>query len=546
MSKLFNEKIILLFIIFLASFLRFWQLGINPPSLTWDEAAWGYNAYCLGIDGKDEFGRFLPLTYIESFGDFKPPLYAYLSVIPIKIFGLTEFSTRFTSAFFGILTVLLTYFLVKKFFEKTKYNNLIAIISTFVMAISPWHIMLSRAAFEANVATFFIVLGVYLFLLSLNNKKMLFPLSVLSFVLSMYTFNSARIVAPLLFLALIISKRKTIALSMKKEAMIGFVTGFVVFLPLALFLITPQARLRYQEVNIFSDAKIIERVNKEIENSHNTLFAKIVNNRRIAYGREFIKHYFDNLSPDFLFIKGDGNPKFSIQDVGQMYIWEIPFFVLGFLLLFKHRGDNWWIIPYWLFISIIPAATARETPHALRIESGLPTYQIISAFGIFYFIYYVKNNIKRSYLFKLICVMLVFIIFFNLVYFFHNYFTHYPKTFSREWQYGYKETIQYIKEVEANYDRIYFTDALGRPYIYILFYEKYDPLEFRKEAIIKREALGFVHIESFGKYIFYDPKIKNNNTILYIDTPGAVPSGAKVVKDFYLLNGGKVLEAYVF
>ena len=83
-----KPKIILVVIIIIAAFLRFYQLGNNPSSLTWDEAAWGYNAYSLGIDGKDEFGRFLPLDYLESFGDFKPPLYAYLDIIPIKIFGL--------------------------------------------------------------------------------------------------------------------------------------------------------------------------------------------------------------------------------------------------------------------------------------------------------------------------------------------------------------------------------------------------------------------------------------------------------------------------
>src|SRR5258706_15094965 len=108
-----KQKIILLLIIAIAIFLRFFQLNVNPPFLTWDEAAWGYNAYTIGIDGKDEFGRFLPHDYLESFGDFKPPMYAYLDIIPVKIFGLTPFATRFPSAFLGSLTVLIAYFLVK-------------------------------------------------------------------------------------------------------------------------------------------------------------------------------------------------------------------------------------------------------------------------------------------------------------------------------------------------------------------------------------------------------------------------------------------------
>ena len=177
-----KEYTFIVLILIVAFFLRFYQLGENPPSLTWDEAAWGYNAYSLGTDGKDEFGRFLPLDYIESFGDFKPPVYAYLDVIPVKILGLSEFAVRFPSALFGVLTVLIAYFLVKTLFhlrgvhphlakasggesatsEVSKAEN-IALLSAFLLAVSPWHIMLSRAAFEANVATFFIVLGVFLF-----------------------------------------------------------------------------------------------------------------------------------------------------------------------------------------------------------------------------------------------------------------------------------------------------------------------------------------------------------------------------------------------
>ena len=75
-------RIILLAIIVLAFFLRVVKLGELPPALTWDEVAWGYNAYALGLSGHDEFGKFFPHQYLESFGDFKPPMYAYLDILP--------------------------------------------------------------------------------------------------------------------------------------------------------------------------------------------------------------------------------------------------------------------------------------------------------------------------------------------------------------------------------------------------------------------------------------------------------------------------------
>ncbi|MCL4385602.1 MAG: phospholipid carrier-dependent glycosyltransferase [Cyanobacteria bacterium] len=541
--KTFKWKPLFLFlIIIIAAWLRFWGLSVNPPSLTWDEAAWGYNAYSLGIDGRDEFGRFLPVSYLESFGDFKPPLYAYLSIIPVKIFGLNEFSTRFASAFLGLGTVFLTYFLVLEIF-KDKKIEVIALISTFILAISPWHILLSRAAFEANVANFFIVLGVYLFLKAINSpNKWNIIFSFIAFVLSMYTFNTARIVSPLLVISLFLIKIKTI-IKMKKQSVLAIIISVMIFLPLGLFLVTPQAKLRFDEVNIFSDIKVIERVNKEIENDNNSFFSKIIHNRRFAYGVEYAKHYFDNLNPLFLFINGDGNPKFSIQDVGEMYLWEMPFFIFGLLFLFKKKQANWWIIPIWLFLSIIPAATARETPHALRIESALPAFQIISAYGLYCFISVFKKNKTKYYVSFVLSILIIF----NFVYFIHAYFVHYPKEFSNEWQYGYKDAISFIKTNEDKYNKVVFTQKLGRPYIYFLFYLKYSPQEFRNKSKIEREALGFVHVNSFDKYIFQSPVIKNNSPgekILYVDVPGDVPEGSKIIKEFYLLDGQKSLIAY--
>ncbi len=560
MRKFINWKFLLLIIVILATFLRFYNLGTNPPSLTWDEAAWGYNAYSLGIDGKDEFGRFLPVDYLESFGDFKPPVYAYLDIIPVKIFGLNEFATRFPSALFGALTVLLTYFLVKALFkanskseiinpkqiQNTKYkipnNEAIALLSAFFIAISPWHIMLSRAAFEANIATFFIVLGVWLFLLSVHGKRWILLFSVISFVLSIYTFNTARVVVPILVLILVFAFRKEL-LSRKKETFLAIILGIILILPTLQFLLSPQASLRFKEVNIFSDINVIKTSNQEIANDNNAFWSKLIHNRRLLYSVEYIKHYFDNLSPNFLFIKGDGNPKFSTQNVGQMYIWDIPFFVVGALLIFRRKEGYWWIVPLWLVIGIIPAATARETPHALRIETTLPTFQILTAYG------FVQLYQKISKHRHLIYATLYLLLFLNFLYFYHDYLAHYPKIYSGEWQYGYKQTIDYVKNSQDKYDYIQITNALGRPYIYYLFYTKTDPSYFRNTAIIKREALGFVSVEKFGKYIFpknYSYFLDGNKKVLYINTPHNLPSAIKILKTFYLLNGEETLMAYTY
>lgn len=541
------KKIILTAIIATAVFLRFYSLSTNPPALTWDEASWGYNAYTLGMTGKDEFGKFLPVTYLESFGDFKPPMYAYLSVIPTMIFGLNEFSTRFASAFLGSLTVFLAYFLVLEIFYSSGKKKYLAVGAAFLLAISPWHILLSRAAFEANVASFFIVLGIFLFLFSTRDRKHLkfLAISLLLFAAATYTFNTSRVFLPLFVSFLFILKRKML-LEHWRFMFIGLIPAILVSIPLLLFLVTPQAKLRYEEVNIFSDIKVIERVNQQILNDNNSKLSKAIHNRRLAYSVEYVKHYLDNLDPGFLFIHGDGNPKFSVQDVGQMYIWELPFLIIGSFLLFRKREGNWMILPLWFILGIVPAATARETPHALRIETILPVPQMLVAYGMLYsyeflsrvksYILYVKTKYIIFFLF-LICFL------FNLLYFLHTYFVHYPGTYAAEWQYGYKQAVSYAESQKSNYKKIYMTNDLGRPYIYVLFYGKY-PQNTLKNAQIKREALGFVHVNRFEKYTFSDNLPYGQEDTLYINSPNKVPSNAHVLKQFLLPDKTPILIAY--
>ena len=538
-----NKFILLLFIVLLAGALRFIQLGATPPSLTWDEVAWGYNAYSLGIDGKDEFGRFFPYDYLESFGDFKPPVYAYLDVVPVKLFGLNEFAVRFPSALFGVLTVFISYYLTRRIFWGSKHKDFYAMLTAGLLAISPWHIMLSRAAFEANVSTFFIVTGVWLFLKGIQEKPYYLIISVIPWVLSFYTFNTARVFVPMLVLVLLIAFWKKL-LSEKKSVILAFILGLLLILPTVGFLFSDQAKLRFKEVNIFTDIEVIKLTNQEIANDENAWWSKVLHNRRLVYGVNFLNHYFDNLSTEFLFIRGDGNPKFSTQATGQLYLWEAPFLLLGILLLFRKREGKWWLVPLWLLLGIIPAATARETPHALRIETTLPMFQILVAYGIVNAFFLIKGKLFRVSLRPIFATSLLVVAIFNVAYFVEDYFRHYPKHFSGEWQYGYKEAVSYINSIEKDYSTVYLTPELGRPYAYLLFYKKFDPEVFRKEAIVDREALGFVTVKSIGKYYFNKTDLKKSNDALYVETLSDVPRDAKVKKTFYLLNGDPVLKAY--
>ncbi len=542
-----NNKIALISIIIVAFVLRFFQLGSNPPALTWDEVAMGYNAYSLGIDGKDEHGNFLPFAYIESFGDFKPPVYTYLDIIPIKIFGLTPFAVRFPSAFLGVGTVFLTYFLTRRIFYNSNRKELYALSSALVLALSPWHVMLSRAAFEANAATFFLVVGIWAFIAAVSDRRWLLVLSAVSFAISLYTFNSSRIAAPLLAILLaVIFYRQLFA--MKKQVIVALFVGIVLTAPLVPFLLSDKASIRFQEVNIFTDLIPLERSNQEIVNDENAIWSKILHNRRLVYGFFFIEHYFDHFNPRFLFISGDINPKFSIREVGQLYLWDLPFFLVGAFVLFRKREGKWYIVPLWLLIGIIPAAIARETPHALRIESALPTFQILVGYGLVTVVFFIRSAVTKKSFRRVLLAFIFFALLGNIFYFQYHYWKHYPRRYAQDWQYSYKESIEYVNQVKDQYETIYVSEVLERAYIYYLFYLQVPPQEFRETVKLRRDIFGLIDVEGFDKYVFSrsveSEPVKDD--ALYINRPDNVPKNVRILKTFYMPDGTIRLVAYVY
>ncbi len=86
---------------------RFYHLTSLPPAPYWEEVALGYDAYSLGLTGKDHHGHPWPIAAFESFGDWKPSGYFYAAAISIKTFGLSVWATRFPAVLAGCLLVLL-------------------------------------------------------------------------------------------------------------------------------------------------------------------------------------------------------------------------------------------------------------------------------------------------------------------------------------------------------------------------------------------------------------------------------------------------------
>lgn len=533
-----STKILLLFIIIVAAILRFWEISNTPPSMYWDEVSQGYNTYSIMTTARDEHNEFLPIARFIAFGDYKAPVYIYLDVPFMALFGKDTLGVRFPSAFFGTLTVLALYFFAKELFEKQKYKEGIGLASAFLLAISPWHIQLSKAAYEGNIATFFTILAAWLFFLSKRKNMWWILASSISFVIGFYAFNAYRVFIPLFVVLLaVIYWRNLFTKKNIFPILSAVVVGFFLLIPFLVYLKTPESKLRFQEVNIFTDSTIVQQANQWSKEDNNSLVAKVIHNRRVLYGLSYVGHYFDFFNTNFLFFSGDINPRFSMRDSGELYLWELPLLLYGIYLLLNLRNKTTLTIIGWFLLAPIAAATARETPHALRAESFLPTYQLIGALGLVglwtIFGKY-KILIKPAIAFFAIIVMG------SLYIFLHDYFVHFPINYSYDWQYGYKEAVQFTQSHLDNYDTIAFTNTYGRPYIYVLFYGNISPQTYWRDGIVTHDVFGFYNVDKIGKYEFRDILIQPadiGKRVLYVGDPKQIPNTMHVLQRINFLNG---------
>ncbi|MFN2225509.1 MAG: glycosyltransferase family 39 protein, partial [Anaerolineae bacterium] len=143
--------VLLVLITALAVGLRLYRL--DGQSLWYDEA---FSAYLANMDLGEITAR--------TAADIQPPLYYYLLHGWIQLFGDSEFSLRWLSALFGMLTVPLIYALAGQLFR----SRLAGLLAALLLAVSPLHVWYAQEARMYTLLTFLGVLSSYLLLLAMR------------------------------------------------------------------------------------------------------------------------------------------------------------------------------------------------------------------------------------------------------------------------------------------------------------------------------------------------------------------------------------------
>ena len=456
MIKKFLPIMLFVCITALTAFLRLWHLGGVPISPNWDEVAYGYNAYSILQTGKDEYGVSYPLI-LRSFNDYKPGLYVYAVIPSIMLFHLTPFAIRLPSAIFGILGVIGTFFLVRELLalqnQDRKRQTYVGLMTMLLMAISPWHIQFSHYAHEGNMALTFCIFGLLFFLKGLKHPVW-FLVSTLFYGLSLYSYQSPRLFVPLFLLGLAFIFRKYL-IKQRKRLLFPLLIGLLFLLPFFMLIVQNQSHqlvARFSMTSIFSQGKP--------QSLEDNSFIQLL------YG------YTSHFSPRWLFLTGD-NDRHHAPSTGLLYLWEAPFLLIGLFRVLSSKTAFRSVVLLMLLVAPIPASLATEIPHAARTLYFLPGLPLLTALGIEKAIQWIRQYSIRK---QLATAILIFsIIGFFLLQYLHLYFYQMNHEVSRNWQFGYEYAVSYAQEHRKDYKKIIIDNSLEQPYIFFLFYTRFDP-----------------------------------------------------------------------
>ncbi len=458
-----SEKTVLILILLLAFVVRFFSLTKFPVGFNADEASFGYDAHSIIRTGRDQWGS-VPVV-LKSFGDYKSPVYAYIIAPFVFVGGLNSFAVRLPNVIVGTLAVFILYLLFRELFPDKKKE---AIVSAFLLALSPWSVMMSRGAFEANLVTLFIPLGIYLFLKSQKNTKYALY-SFFIFGLSLFTYHSAKITTPLTILFLVVIYFKDVSKNLKHYILPVFVFSLFVLAMLYTLKIGGGARISERSITRGALEEGAKAKIELIQNGVNPNIARFFHNKYQVVFSRFTSNYLQYFSYKFYLSKGAGESYYGMRPgIGVLSLVEFILFVSSLVYFYKFgiKGGVLFVF-LWLLISPLPAALSTGVGYSgHRAETMIPVLQIVQGLGLAGIASLLKKT-KVNYVSGLyLAVFLSSLVFFSI--FWKSYTTNIPSSSFKEMLYGNLEVFDWLNNNKGD-KQVFVSRSLSEPQIFIGF-----------------------------------------------------------------------------
>jgi|SRR5579859_3734179 len=494
----------ILAITIIATFLRFYKLGEVPHGMTWDEAAIGYNGFAIFTTRRDEWLQKLPVSF-RSFGDYKAPLAIYLNGFFTFLFGLNLWAVRLPFAITGVFGVigfmLLTEQLLRPSFSQTK-RYCLALFAGSLITLSPWHQHFSRIAFESGLSLSFLIWGLYCATKFKDQQKSVAKNSIIwgasaAFFLaaSLYAYHSAKVVVPLLLVALAGIFWKQLWPKWKWVFGFGALT-IVLLLPVIKDMLFANGSERYDQISIFT---LHLPLQKEL----------------ILFLQNFVSHFTLNYliwGKVTTLRHGDGHWGVLLPTTFLLVLCALILFF--YKKLRKAQIDRalsqriaFYIL--WIVIGVLPAAIGRSVPHGNRALLSLPAYLLLAVEGLPLLIEYLKHTKlneqvsgskgEKNLLVKSVIGMIFLLYGLAAIRYMNDYYTTYARNSAPAFQDGYIEALEYLQTHQRGVDKILITNTYQQPYIFVLFVNKMNPIVYQGGGLANYEFKDNINVGDLSR-----------------------------------------------
>jgi hypothetical protein len=454
-------------------FARTWEFLTLPPGLHHDEASIGVDAFYLYKYGMDRNGFSYPV-HLVSWGSGQNALYAY-SLIPfIAVLGLKAWVIRIPILLSGILTLPLIYFIGKRTVDE-KFG----LLAMFCIAISPWHILLSRWGLESNLLPFVFSLG-YLFLLKTLDDWRWFLAASFFFGMCLYVYGTAYAAIPI-FLALtaLILLRAGI-LNLRKLAA-GLAVLLVIGLPILLFVLINLLKLDTLYLGPISIPRL-------------PTISRFEGLGAMFQGDAFsaLQSYAGALF-NLLLFQDDFRSRNGFPPYGYFYAVTFPLALIGaglFISNLKKNKEPTLLFFSWLLTSFILGVLQPVIINRINLIF-IPLITCVT-----YFIYWLGQR-YRIVLPVSVIVLLIAFGFFTKDY--HG--LAYRQEIGREFYEGLIPAIDFARQSGTGPICVT-TDKVYMPYIFVLYTEQIPPAEFIKKVDYIDPTQPLREVRSLGRYTF--------------------------------------------
>ena len=493
------DLVLLIAVLLIAALLRLIALGSVPGPLSHDEAVKGYDAWSVLHTGRDQYGERLPLLF-RAIGDYREAALPYLIALAEAVFGATDFAVRLPAALAGTALVGGAYLLGAELFGRRA-----GLAAAAFLAISPWHVQVSRLAFRAGLTPVCVTFGLWLLLRAVRRRSSCVPAGLV-LGLSLHTYLGARAFLPLLLLGIVVTYRREL-LGRPRATVAGAAALAAVAAPLVWWGMTHRADFfgHTGESSAWREA------------GGALPFV-------LQVGRKYLAYF----GPGNLVLHGDPYPVPSTGRFGVLYWPELPAFAAGLALLARRRrpGDRlvlWWLLTF----PLAPALTEGRPPDWLRSASGLPVFELITAAGAVALFELVSGlasqrlagpragterrlpaRTSMDSMLRLVPGLFALALVVNAGFFLYDYAVRFPSRAAWAFHDGIADAVRQLAALAGEHEMIVLPGTIPAMHDFYLFYNRYDPRRLHAEGLEDPAPPGaWADVRGFGRVRICEPRL---------------------------------------